>query len=197
MKSTTVFVSVVALAAAAGCAETNRPAPADPSATQTTSSSSSESMTPPVSTTSAPNAAYVPPSAPAITSTPAPTAPSEPAASTGGASATASSPTDVGPSRPDADNTRVNARDRHGATLTPMDQGGSEGDRKMTQKIRQAVMGDHSLSFTAKNVKIITVGGKVTLRGAVKSDQERSNIETRATQIAGEGQVDNQIEVKK
>ena len=95
-----------------------------------------------------------------------------------------------------ATNTKINDRDRHGA-LTPMDQGGSEAERNITAAIRKGVMGDKALSFTAKNVKIITTGTKVTLRGPVKSDQERSAIESRAKQTAGVTEVDNQIEVKK
>jgi hyperosmotically inducible periplasmic protein len=90
----------------------------------------------------------------------------------------------------------VNARDKNGKTLTPMDQGPSEGDRKITQQIRQAVVKDGSLSFTAKNVKIITINGKVTLRGPVKTSAERSAIETAAENIAGVAQVDNQLDVK-
>jgi osmotically-inducible protein OsmY len=58
-------------------------------------------------------------------------------------------------------------------------------------------MGDRNLSFTAKNVKVITVGTKVTLRGPVKSDQERAAIETLAKQTTGVSKVDNQLEVKK
>lgn len=95
-----------------------------------------------------------------------------------------------------ATNTKINDRDRHDA-LTPMDQGGSAAERNITAAIRKGVMGDKSLSFTAKNVKIITNGTKVTLRGPVGSDQERSNIETRAKQTPGVTEVDNQIEVKK
>ena len=94
------------------------------------------------------------------------------------------------------DNTRINTRDRDSKALTPMDQGGSEGDRKITQQIRQAVMKDGSLSFTAKNVKIITINGKVTLRGPVKTDAERSSIEAAAKNVAGVAQVDNQLEIK-
>jgi len=96
-----------------------------------------------------------------------------------------------------ADNTRVNARDRNGSTLTPMDQGSSEADRKLTQQIRQAVVGDKSLSFTAKNVKIITINGKVTLRGSVKNDDERTKIAAAAKRIAGDAQVENYLEVSK
>jgi hypothetical protein len=95
-----------------------------------------------------------------------------------------------------ADNTKINDRDRHGAA-TPMDQGNSASELKITAAIRKAVVADKSLSFNAKNVKIITVGSKVTLRGPVSNDQERSNIEARAKATPGVTEVDNQIEVKK
>ncbi|MET0790400.1 MAG: BON domain-containing protein [Polyangiaceae bacterium] len=95
-----------------------------------------------------------------------------------------------------ADNSRVNRRDSGGATLTPMDQGPSEADRKITRDIRQAVMSDSSLSFTAKNVKIITVDGKVTLRGPVKTAAERSAIEATARKVVGNGAlVESQLEL--
>lgn len=96
----------------------------------------------------------------------------------------------------DADNTKVNDRDRHGA-LTPISQGNSAPEIKITAAIRKGVMVDSLLSFTAKNVKIITVGTKVTLRGPVGTDRERTSIETIAKQTAGVTEVDNQIEVKK
>jgi hyperosmotically inducible protein len=95
-----------------------------------------------------------------------------------------------------ADNTKINDRDRHGA-LTPMDQGNSGAETKITAAIRRGIMSDKTLSFTAKNVKVITVGNKVTLRGPVKSDQEKAVIEAVAKQTAGVGEVDNQLEVKK
>ena len=95
------------------------------------------------------------------------------------------------------DNTKVNERDASTATLTPGDQGNNATDLKITQQIRQAVMADGALSFTAKNVKIITQSGKVTLRGPVKSEDERSRIEAAARKVAGAAQVDNQLEVKK
>jgi len=95
------------------------------------------------------------------------------------------------------DNTKVNERDTNSAAPTPGDQGNNAGDLKITQQIRQAVMADDSLSFTAKNVKIITQNGKVTLRGPVKSEDERSRIEAAARKVAGAAQIDNQLEVKK
>lgn len=95
-----------------------------------------------------------------------------------------------------ADNTKINDRDRHGA-LTPMDQGNSSSELQITATIRKGLMGDKSLSFTAKNVKIITVGTKVTLRGPVKSEQEKASIEALAKQTSGVTEVDDQLEVKK
>ena len=98
---------------------------------------------------------------------------------------------------PDADNTARNVRDRNDATLTPGDQGTSPADREVTQKIRKALVQDSSgYSTTAKNVKIITTNGKVTLRGPVMSDAEKMGIVTIAKGIAGEGNVDDQLEVK-
>lgn len=95
-----------------------------------------------------------------------------------------------------ADNTKVNDRDRHGG-LTPMDQGNSASETQITAAIRKSIVANKSLSFTAKNVKIITNGTKVTLRGPVKNDQEKSTIEAAAKQAAGVTTVDDQLEIKK
>jgi osmotically-inducible protein OsmY len=97
----------------------------------------------------------------------------------------------------DADNTRVNERDRESTALTPMDQGESAADRDMTQSIRKSVIADDSLSFTAKNVKIITRDGRVTLRGAVNNAAEKATIERSARELAGPKNVTNQLEVSK
>jgi hyperosmotically inducible protein len=124
---------------------------------------------------------------------PAPPPPvQEPAASNAPATMAA-----AGAPRSEPDNTRVNKRDQGSAAPTPMDQGNGSADLKITQQIRQAVVADSSLSFTAKNVKIITSNGKVTLRGPVNSDQERQAIEASARKVAGATNVDNQLEVKK
>jgi len=123
------------------------------------------------------------------------TAPSAANPTTGNAAA---APTDRSSAPKDADNSGVNTRDRSSAALTPMDQGGSESDRKITQQIRQDLMKDKSLSFTAKNIKVITINGKVTLRGPVKSEAERSAVEAAARRAAGNGgQVDSQLEISK
>lgn len=96
----------------------------------------------------------------------------------------------------EVDNTSRNERDSSDATLTPMDQGGSEGDRTITQNIRKLVVDNGSLSVNAKNVKIITNNGVVTLRGPVDSSSERDFIANAAKSVAGVTSVDNQLEVK-
>jgi osmotically-inducible protein OsmY len=96
----------------------------------------------------------------------------------------------------EADNTGKNVRDRDDQTLTPGDQGNSESDREITRQIRRAITANDSLSTTAKNIKIITVDGKVTLRGPVKNAQEQAAIETATKGVTGVSSVDNQLEVK-
>jgi osmotically-inducible protein OsmY len=96
----------------------------------------------------------------------------------------------------DADNTARNARDADGGTLTPMDQGESEADRTITQQIRRAVVDHEELSTNAKNVKIITQNGVVTLRGPVKSQEEKNAIAAVAQRTGGVKQVDNQLEIE-
>ena len=96
----------------------------------------------------------------------------------------------------DADNTKKNERDRSGETQTSGDQSNSKEDVNTTAAIRRAVVKDDSLSSTAKNVKIITANGTVTLRGPVKNDAERAKIAELAHQAAGNAKIDNQLEVK-
>lgn len=95
-----------------------------------------------------------------------------------------------------ADNTRLNARDKAGTTVTPIDQGNNQADIATTQAIRKAVMADDSLSSDAKNVKIITNGGVITLRGPVANAGEKSSIEAKAMAAGGSNRVDDLIEVK-
>ena len=93
------------------------------------------------------------------------------------------------------DNMERNVQDRSGATLTPGDQSESKADLDLTQRVRQAVVADDSLSTNAHNVKIITSNGVVTLRGPVNSTKEKANIDAKAQQIAGATKVDSQLEI--
>ena len=99
------------------------------------------------------------------------------------------------PSAVEPDNTGKNVRDRNEGAKTAGDQSENEADRKITQEIRKSIVDDDKLSTNAQNVKIITNDGQVTLRGPVKSEQEKKEIETKAKQIAGVKKVENQLEV--
>lgn len=94
------------------------------------------------------------------------------------------------------DNTAINERDRSGETETSGDQSNTSADLKITQAIRQALVKDSELSITAKNIKVITNNGQVTLRGPVKNAQEKAKISQLAKSAAGGAQIDNQVEVK-
>ena len=94
------------------------------------------------------------------------------------------------------DNTATNERDRSGETKTSGDQSNSSADLKTTQAIRQALMKDGELSTTAKNIKVITANGQVTLRGPVKTAQEKAKVDQIARSAAGGAQIDDQLEVK-
>jgi osmotically-inducible protein OsmY len=97
---------------------------------------------------------------------------------------------------PAADNTKVNQRDRNSGAATA-DQGKNNlNDREIMQKIRKGVMDDKSLSTYAHNVKIISQNGKVTLKGPVRSAEEKQSIEQKATDVAGAGNVTNEITIQ-
>jgi hyperosmotically inducible protein len=94
------------------------------------------------------------------------------------------------------DNTAINERDRSGETKTSGDQSNSSADLKTTQAVRQALMKDRELSTTAKNIKVITANGQVTLRGPVETAQEKAKTDQLAKSAAGGAQIDNQLDVK-
>jgi osmotically-inducible protein OsmY len=99
------------------------------------------------------------------------------------------------PRTDDTHRERAATNARAGTELNPLDQGSSEIDMGLTQRIRKAVMDDDSLSFKAKNVKIITRDGHVTLRGSVKTPEEKAAIGNSAVAAAGMAHVTNQIEI--
>jgi len=93
------------------------------------------------------------------------------------------------------DNTKINERDRDGDSVTPGDQAENEADRKITQRVRQAVVDKDGLSMNAKNVKIVTANGVVTLRGPVESSSEKADIASIAQGTDGVTRVENQLEI--
>jgi len=98
--------------------------------------------------------------------------------------------------QPAPDNTKVNERDRSKDELTADQQKNNRSDQDITQQIRQSMMEDKSLSTYAHNVKIITQNGQVTLKGPVRSEDEKKAVETKATEVAGENKVTSQLDIK-
>ena len=101
---------------------------------------------------------------------------------------------DSAPTAPN--NSAVNVRDRAPDAMTADQQSNTKSDMTTTREIRRAVVKDQSLSTLAHNVKIVSVNGKVTLRGPVNTEKEKTDIASKARAIAGRGNVDDQLEVK-
>jgi hyperosmotically inducible periplasmic protein len=97
--------------------------------------------------------------------------------------------------QPAPDNTKMNQADRSNDRPTADQQKDNPSDRELTQHVRQAIMEDKSLSTYAHNVKIISQNGVVTLKGPVRSDDERRAIEAKANEVAGKDKVVNELTV--
>jgi osmotically-inducible protein OsmY len=94
-----------------------------------------------------------------------------------------------------ADNTRVNTRDRKGGAITADQQRNNITDRQATQQIRRSLLREKGLSTYAHNVKVIARDGQVTLKGPVRSDSEKQTVEEKATEVVGAGHVVNELSV--
>ena len=100
------------------------------------------------------------------------------------------------PDAPAADNTKVNERDRSQNEPTADQQKDNRSDRDITQQIRQSIIKDKSLSTYAHNVKIITQHGQVTLKGPVRSEDEKRTVEAKAAEVAGESKVTSELNIQ-
>jgi hyperosmotically inducible periplasmic protein len=96
---------------------------------------------------------------------------------------------------PSPDNTKVNARDRQSGAKTAQQQSTSKEDVDITRRIRQVIVADDKLSTNAHNVKIITRAGKVTLKGPVKTAEEKKAVEAKARDVAGSANVTSQLSI--
>lgn len=94
-----------------------------------------------------------------------------------------------------ADNSAHNAHDTAGSDLTPLDQSNDEADVELTRAIRERLVDDDTLGTNARNVKVITVDGVVTLRGPVENANERARITAIATEAAGLEHVRNELQI--
>jgi osmotically-inducible protein OsmY len=101
-------------------------------------------------------------------------------------------PRHVDAQHPAPNNTSIN-KDRIGPTADQQKM--NRSDRAITQKIRKAIHHDRSLSTNGRNIKIFIQDGKVTLRGPVRSEEEKGNLEAKAANVAGQENVSNQLEV--
>jgi len=90
------------------------------------------------------------------------------------------------------DNTKTNK----GAQPTADQAKNNASDRDIMQNIRKAIVDDSSLSTYAHNIKVIAKHGKVTLKGPVRSEEEKKTIESKAVEVAGAGNVTNELTVK-
>ncbi|HEV2382615.1 MAG TPA: BON domain-containing protein [Terriglobia bacterium] len=97
---------------------------------------------------------------------------------------------------PAADNSRMNRQEDNKSGATAQSQKENSSDREMTRHIRRAIVQDKALSTYGHNVKIISRNGMVTLKGPVRSDEDKQAIEAKAKRIAGEDKVDDQLEVQ-
>ena len=98
---------------------------------------------------------------------------------------------------PAPDNTKANTRDRQPTQVTADQQKNNKEDLETTQQIRKALIADKSLSTYAQNVKVITRNGKVTLKGPVRSADEKKAVEAKAAEVAGATHVTSQISIAK
>jgi hyperosmotically inducible protein len=95
-----------------------------------------------------------------------------------------------------ADNTKVNQRDQNASEPTADQQKNNRSDREITQEIRKAITNDKSLSTYAHNIKVVTQNGQVTMKGPVRSEEEKRALEAKAAEIAGENKVTSELAVK-
>jgi hyperosmotically inducible protein len=97
---------------------------------------------------------------------------------------------------PQPDDTKINRRDRNSNEATADQQKMNPSDRETTKQIRQAIEKDKSISTYGHNIKVVTQNGMVTLKGPVRSEEEKKAIEAKAAEIAGPDKVTNELDVK-
>ena len=94
------------------------------------------------------------------------------------------------------DNSKVNKQDQSKSGVTADQAKNNKTDRDLMQQIRKSLMDDKSLSTYAHNVKVVAQNGKVTLKGPVRSDQEKRTVEAKAVEVAGAGNVVDEITIQ-
>lgn len=88
------------------------------------------------------------------------------------------------------------ARNKDHST-TADQQSANKSDTEITRDIRRSITSDKSLSGYAHNIKIITQNGAVTLKGPVRSDEEKQTVASKAAEVVGGAdKVTNELTVK-
>jgi len=96
---------------------------------------------------------------------------------------------------PPADNTKSNQTDASNREVTADSQKENETDRGLVSRIRKNLMADKDLSTYAHNVKIMAIGGQITLNGVVRSDAEKRKVASLAEEVAGKKNVVNDLKI--
>jgi hyperosmotically inducible protein len=97
--------------------------------------------------------------------------------------------------QPAPDNSKTNQGDANKGAVTAEQQKMNPADRNITKEIRSAIYQDKSLSTYAHNIKVITQDGKVTLKGPVRTEDEKAGIEAKAAAVVGAENVTNRLRV--
>jgi hyperosmotically inducible periplasmic protein len=80
--------------------------------------------------------------------------------------------------------------------ITAENQANTKADRVTTANIRKAIIADKNLSTYAHNIKVITVNGAVTLKGPVKSEEEKAQVASDAAGVVSADKITNNLTVK-
>ena len=93
------------------------------------------------------------------------------------------------------DNSKVNQQDRQPSEPTADQQQNNRSDLEITREVRRSLTQDKSLSTYAHNVKVIAQNGKVTLKGPVRSDDEKAAVLAKAAEVAGQANINDEMTV--
>ncbi len=94
-----------------------------------------------------------------------------------------------------ADNSEQNKGAARQDAVTAEKQGNEKSDVEALAEIRKAIVGTDGLSMDAKNAKILYSKGRVTLKGPVTSEDEKSKLEELAKACAGVTSVKNMLTI--
>ncbi len=100
------------------------------------------------------------------------------------------------PTKDAVDNTKMNQGDQNVGAVTADHAKQNVSDRELMSQIRKSVMRDRDLSTYAHNIKIVAQNGIVTLKGPVKTSDEKKTVLSEAVVVAGADNVKDQITVK-